>query len=72
MKKINSNLAILILTVGIWISFLSIQWKVILSGGTMIYLYCSWDDYVVEELARICIFDVNIVKFNYQLERSNR
>lgn len=54
MKKINSNLAMLILTVGIWISFLSIEWKVILSGGPMIYLYCSWDEYVVEELPRIC------------------
>ena len=49
MKKINSNLAILILTVGIWISFLSIEWKVILSGGTMTYLFCLWDEYIVEE-----------------------
>lgn len=49
MKKLNSNLAMLILTVGIWISFLSIEWKVILSAGTMIYLFCSWDIYVVEE-----------------------
>ncbi|MBO1116957.1 hypothetical protein FQT04_10730 [Enterococcus hirae] len=49
MKKINSNLAMLILTVGIWISFLSIEWKVILSAGTMIYLFGSWDMYVVEE-----------------------
>ena len=40
MKKINSNLVILILTVGIWISFLSMEWKVILSAGTMIYLFC--------------------------------
>ncbi|WP_242690568.1 hypothetical protein [Enterococcus hirae] len=39
----------LILTVGIWISFLSIEWKVILSAGTMIYLFGSWDMYVVEE-----------------------
>lgn len=38
----------LILTIGIWISFLSIEWKVILSAGTMIYLFCSWDIYVVE------------------------
>ncbi len=44
----------LILTVGIWISFLSIEWKVILSGGTMTYLFCSWDEYIVEELPRIC------------------
>ncbi|MEX1520224.1 hypothetical protein [Enterococcus sp. C51] len=44
----------LILTVGIWISFLSIEWKVILSAGPMIYLYCSWDEYVVEELPRNC------------------
>ena len=44
----------LILTVGIWISFLSIEWKVILSAGTMIYLFCSWDVYVVEELPRNC------------------
>ncbi|MGV1140453.1 hypothetical protein ACV6EA_15355 [Enterococcus hirae] len=49
MKKINSNLVMLILTVGIWISFLSIEWKVILSGGTMTYLFCSWDEYIVEE-----------------------
>ena len=49
MNKINCNLAMLILTVGIWISFLSIEWKVILSAGTMIYLFCSWDVYVVEE-----------------------
>ncbi|EGP5718376.1 MULTISPECIES: hypothetical protein [Enterococcus] len=49
MKKINSNLAMLILTVGIWISFLSMEWKVILSGGTMTYLFCSWDEYIVEE-----------------------
>ncbi|EOX2776767.1 hypothetical protein ACPE49_002726, partial [Enterococcus hirae] len=54
MKKINSNLVMLILTVGIWISFLSIEWKVILSGGTMTYLFCSWDEYIVEELPRIC------------------
>lgn len=27
MKKINSNLVMLILTVGIWISFLSIEWN---------------------------------------------
>ncbi|RXA82483.1 hypothetical protein EQ868_14835 [Enterococcus hirae] len=49
MKKINSNLVMLILTVGIWISFLSFEWKVILSGGTMTYLFCSWDEYIVEE-----------------------
>ena len=54
MKRINSNLAMLILTVGIWISFLSIEWKVILSAGTMIYLFCSWYVYVVDELPRIC------------------
>ena len=54
MNKINCNLAMLILTVGIWISFLSIEWKVILSGGTMTYLFCSWDEYIVEELPRIC------------------
>lgn len=47
MKKLNSNLIMLILTVGIWISFLSIEWKVILSAGTMIYLFGSWDMYVV-------------------------
>ena len=29
MKKINSNLVMLILTVGIWISFLSMEWKAI-------------------------------------------
>ena len=39
----------LILTVGNWISFLSIEWKVILSGGTMTYLFCLWDEYIVEE-----------------------
>ena len=49
MNKINCNLAMLILTVGIWISFLSIEWKVILSGGTMTYLFCLWDEYIVEE-----------------------
>lgn len=43
-----------ILTVVIWISFLSIEWKVILSAGTMTYLFCSWDVYVVEELPRNC------------------
>ncbi|HFU5895113.1 TPA: hypothetical protein QFC75_002378 [Enterococcus faecium] len=52
MKKINSNLAMLILTVGIWISFLSMEWKVILSGGTVTDLFCSWDIYVVEEQPR--------------------
>ncbi|MBO1103290.1 hypothetical protein [Enterococcus hirae] len=54
MKKINSNLVMLILTVGIWISFLSIEWKIILFGESIIYLYCSWDEYVVEELPRNC------------------
>ncbi|NJE65204.1 hypothetical protein FUT28_12165 [Enterococcus durans] len=54
MKKINSNLVMFILTVVIWISFLSIEWKVILSAGTMIYLFCSWDVYVVEELPSNC------------------
>ncbi|PQD34134.1 hypothetical protein CUM72_13160 [Enterococcus durans] len=54
MKKINSNLVMFILTVVIWISFLSIEWKVILSAGTMTYLFCSWDVYVVEELPRNC------------------
>ena len=49
MKKINSNLAMLILTVDIWISFLSMEWKIILSAGTMTYLFCSWDEYIVEE-----------------------
>ncbi len=52
MKKISSNLAMFILTVGIWISFLSMKWKVIFSAGTMMYLFCSWDIYVVEKQPR--------------------
>lgn len=42
----------LILTVVIWLSFLSIEWKFILTSGTVTYLFCSWDIYVVEEQPR--------------------
>lgn len=47
--KINSNLAILIMIVGVWISFLSIEWKIILSSGAFMYLFSLWDVYIVEE-----------------------
>ncbi|PQE73625.1 hypothetical protein CUS29_09715 [Enterococcus faecium] len=65
MKKINSNLAMLILTIGIWISFLSMEWKIILSAGTMIYLFCSWDVYVVEELPRNCKKSLKNLQIKY-------
>ena len=35
--------------VGVWISFLSIEWKIILSSGAFMYLFSLWDVYIVEE-----------------------
>lgn len=52
MKKINNNLAVLLFTIIIWFSFLSIQWKFILSTGSFAYLYVSWDIFVVEKASK--------------------